>query len=319
MRPRGYGQHAVSGAWVPAWASIGVVDVGQNDEVDGRGDTVEYTGDEFDLWLAMAAGHRVWSERAFVAGPRERVAAAVAAMGAAGCAVAAVCAVLLRPPDDVPGLLIVTAGLVVLTAAAAVVDYRAVILGEPVGGAPFWPSVIWRGLLFLVLVGGLAACFNRGHVGAGAVAGLLCGGDLTLTLWALGSDARWLDLGRRFVLSPVHLGAVGAALAAIVTSTGPSVFVVVGMYVGVWAALGVALATMKLLEALAVHFDDQYEAHRADVIARERAHRAHWLHDDVLSEVRLASLRIGSGSASAEQINAELLDLDHRLRLRQLE
>jgi signal transduction histidine kinase len=35
--------------------------------------------------------------------------------------------------------------------------------------------------------------------------------------------------------------------------------------------------------------------------------------------VHLASLRISAGSATPEQINAELLDLDHRLRLRQLD
>ena len=43
------------------------------------------------------------------------------------------------------------------------------------------------------------------------------------------------------------------------------------------------------------------------------------MHDDVLSEVHLATLRISTGTATPEQINDELLDLDHRLRLRQLD
>src|SRR5690606_38528077 len=85
------------------------------------------------------------------------------------------------------------------------------------------------------------------------------------------------------------------------------------------SAVAASLVVFTLLQSLALHFEDEYEAHRIDVAARERSHRAHWLHDDVLSEVRLASLRITNGSASPEQVQRELLDLDHRLRLRQLD
>jgi hypothetical protein len=46
--------------------------------------------------------------------------------------------------------------------------------------------------------------------------------------------------------------------------------------------------------------------------------RARWLHDVVLSEVRLALLRLDERGSSVEAARRELVDLDHRLRVGQL-
>lgn len=279
-----------------------------------------------DLWMALVAGHSVWADGAHDPGPRERVASAWALGASSACAGLAWSGLRLqtrlwpwqvRTHDDA---IVVVASTAVITVALLLGAYNArIALGRPILPAPFWPSFLWRGACFAVLVVGLAVCYPTGQTGAGIGFGLLAGADLVLSLWALGTAPQVSALVRQFLLSPVHLGAVGATVAVALSDFGPGVGTLVALYGAVVAAFAAAMIAMKVLESLALHFEAQYELHRMDVAARERAHRAHWLHDDVLSEVRLASLRITNGSASPEQINAELLDLDHRLRLRQLD
>ena len=86
-----------------------------------------------------------------------------------------------------------------------------------------------------------------------------------------------------------------------------------------WVGLIVAGLTVVMINRLGLAVDQRVAEEVHESVASERARRAHWLHDDVLSEVHLATLRISSGTATPEQINDELLDLDHRLRLRQLD
>lgn len=215
--------------------------------------------------------------------------------------------------------LVVASALVVAAAAAMARWYGRTALGARITPTPLWLGAVWRAACFATLVIGIAVVFPNGQAGAAVILGVLIGADLTLTLWALGLPGGRRMLLRRFASSPVHLGAIGAALAVLVAGTGPDPRTLGTLYLGVLVALAGTLAAVRVLQSLAVHFEQEFEAHRNDVAARERAHRAHWLHDDVLSEVRLASLRIANGTASVEHINAELLDLDHRLRLRQLE
>jgi len=278
----------------------------------------------FDLWLALAAGHRVWSEGQTNPGPRERVAATVAAVAAVSSGAVGLAGAVLRvrqSPDHTTfdQVLIGTAVAIGVLVATITVHYVRIAIGRPGRGAQFWPSLIARCVTFVLLVSAVAGSLSFGHGTVGAVLGILCGADVSLTLWTLGVEANPWQRAREAFFSPVHVGALLALLLAVTTDFGSDHIVLIGLYVAVWCATITALATIHLLDVLAEHFERVFDAYRRDVVERERAHRAHWLHDDVLSEVRLASLRITSGAASAEQIQAELLDLDHRLRLRQLD
>jgi hypothetical protein len=51
----------------------------------------------------------------------------------------------------------------------------------------------------------------------------------------------------------------------------------------------------------------------------EHRRSAHWLHDDLCAQLRLVSIKVQSGGATMTEVAALLDDLDHQMRLRQLE
>ena len=61
------------------------------------------------------------------------------------------------------------------------------------------------------------------------------------------------------------------------------------------------------------------ERERAEAAAVERRRRANWIHDELLSELRLARLRLETAEGGTQQALSELVDIEHRLRLRQLD
>ncbi|MGA1076615.1 MAG: ATP-binding protein, partial [Ilumatobacteraceae bacterium] len=64
--------------------------------------------------------------------------------------------------------------------------------------------------------------------------------------------------------------------------------------------------------------DARFDEERRDLRTKEREMRVHWMHDDVLTEVKLAKLRVESSSDASAALR-EFDELDHRLRLRQLD
>lgn len=67
------------------------------------------------------------------------------------------------------------------------------------------------------------------------------------------------------------------------------------------------------------HHHRAVELERAEAEAAERRRRANWIHDELLSELRLARLRLETASGGTQQALSELVDIEHRLRLRQLD
>jgi signal transduction histidine kinase len=280
-----------------------------------------------DLWVALLAGERVWHDGPIQPGPRERIAAAFALIGA-GCTVSVIWVAVGARFDpwnfDVintrRAALLGFAVLATLAGLALGLRYQRIVHGTEAVGRPVAYELLWRSTAFLLLATVLAGALPRAHIAAVVPLGVLAGADASLTLWALGITPRARVWVWRFLVGPVHFGVLGALIAvAVFGGLVPALGTVVGLYLAMWTGLVMAGMTVAMINRLAVAVDDRVDEERHDALADERARRAHWLHDDVLSEVHLASLRISSGSATPEQINAELLDLDHRLRLRQLD
>lgn len=278
-------------------------------------------GDEpsrLDLWLAMLAGDRVWGDGDRDPSTREQAVCAFMLVTLLSVLLVQWVALATRSTGDIEQLAILTAASFVAACLLATRPIR-LLLGRQSRPPGFAFSLLWRGLAYLTLIATTVALIGRFRFLAAVPLGLLGGSDALLTLWAIGVEPAPRAWVRRFLFSTVHFGVLGAMLAAIIFDAGArTLSTMLGIYIAMWLGVtvaGVAVLGMNRLSALV-------DADRADreeqVRERERLKRAHWLHDDVLSEVHLSTLRLKS-VGDLDAARAELEELDHRLRLRQLD
>lgn len=162
------------------------------------------------------------------------------------------------------------------------------------------------------------------HQGIGAEASWLFGAavgcEAALTGRAVGFEFAGRSPWFRAFTSAPHLGAVlGVALAAILIPTAEGRQAALELY----GALLVIIATGVITVSILDHLRRQTAAVEAAAVAAERAHqrrdRAHWLHDDVCSQLRFVQVKLETGRLDLDGVTQELRALDHRLRVRQLE
>lgn len=283
-------------------------------------------GPRLDLWLALLAGDRVWITGDSDPTTREQAVSAFMLVALVITLLVQLVALSGRvDPFDDAGLtasdrrLVALVGAGTVAASALAVRPVALLLGRHRASPRFGPSVIWRGLAYLMLIVGTAALLSRSRFLGAIPLGLLGGSDAVLTLWAVGIAPAPLRWAKSFLFSTVHFGVLGAMLAAVwVESGNDAVTALLGIYVAMWLGVVVALAAVVGMHRLSELVDVQQAAKEQAVRDRERRLRAHWLHDDVLSEVRLSTLRL-QGADDVDAARVELRDLDHRLRLRQLD
>lgn len=275
-----------------------------------------------DPWLALLAGDRVWTDhddappeaRRRVAGGLELVALAfvvslmwIVVVGRLS---------LEREVDHTA----VTAIVATLAAAVLAIRPAQLLVGHDGPPAPFLRSLLWRGVCFLALIIAIAVQMPGWPAVAAWVVGIVVGADITRSTWALGLTTRPLRWWRHFLLSPLHFGVLGALVAvAVIPGYLPRLWSLIGPYVALHVGLLVAVLTAIGLMALSDQLRREFEGARALAAVQERRHRAHWLHDDVLAEVRLTSLRLQNGDRSTDETIADLDELDHRLRVRQID
>jgi len=195
--------------------------------------------------------------------------------------------------------------------------YQRILRGHETVGRPLWFELAWRSAAFLPLLTVFAGALPRAYIPGVVPLGVLAGADGSLTIWALGITTRARVWVWRFMSGPVHFGVLGALLAVGAFGESlPTFRTLIALYLAMLTGLIVAGLTVVMIDRLSLAVEQRVAEERHDALADERARRAHWLHDDVLSEVHLATLRIASGHATPEQINTELRDLE---RLRQLD
>jgi signal transduction histidine kinase len=274
-----------------------------------------------DPWLALLAGDQVWIDGDDEPDSRRRMASGTVAIALAGLVTLFWLAAADRFESE-RALQSAVWSAVVGTVAAGLLSISPVraLLGLRAVAARYFPRLLLRGACFATLVI-VSALLLPSWLGLGAWAlGTAVGADVLLSAWALGVTIQPLQLWRRFLTSPLHFGVVGAIVAVLVTTAdGPSISSVVAPYLSLHFGLCVSVGTSAILLSLVRQTEvDLAEAHLTGEQV-ERRHRAHWLHDDVLAELRLTSLRVQSSQCSPEQTVGELEELDHRLRMRQLD
>lgn len=150
--------------------------------------------------------------------------------------------------------------------------------------------------------------------------GIALGADAVLTSWALGWHLRPLRWWPAFVLSPYHLGAIGGLLGAATFQQSGSVWstafpVLVALHSWVIIASLTAWGLNQLDESEKADRQRLYDT----AATVEHQKNAHWMHDDLCAQLRLVSIQVQSRSIEFEDVAQLLDDLDHQIRLRQLD
>jgi hypothetical protein len=274
-----------------------------------------------DLLLALLAGDRVWIDADRRPPMRVRYAALVESLALTFYAVLlwTVLPDRLRVAEP-PAVMWVAAIAGTIAAAALLVRPLVLVMARPASAASMPWRFVWRGVCFLVLVVSIVVLLPGWLVVGAWPLGIIAGSDVMLSTWALGAEPPSRHWWRKFMTSPLHIGVLGALAATLLTHAySDPAWRLVGLYATMHLGILVAGQTVKALSRFAVVLDEQREEDRRHLLERERRHWAHWLHDDVLSEVRLTTLKVQRGGMSAEQLAHELNELDHRLRLRQID
>lgn len=274
------------------------------------------TTDDLDVAVTLAAGPLAWSDRSETI--TEWMAAGVVVLGTGIITVDAILSFFVNPYAPLRRWSMVVAALL----AAAVLMYPAIVgfarsensdslrLGVPL-------AVLLR-ISAAVCVVGLWAAHHRG--GALVTAwpfAVAAGGDIYLTMQRVGMHMTYRELWTHTFGSEIQLGALVGLVAvtgiglidpmeALQLSLAWLVFLGLGLF-----SLG-ALRRMRSAELAAM------ERIESKVMRHERRQRAHWLHDDISSIVGVAKMRLASRDGSYDPLRA-LEDLDHELRLRQLD
>jgi hypothetical protein len=126
------------------------------------------------------------------------------------------------------------------------------------------------------------------------------------------------------LLGVAHVAVVAVAVLAgsvVAVAAGGATGVVTGIatYVALHFAAFVGVMQCWLLERIRQRRDDELRAHAESLEQRQHRRRAHWLHDDVCSELRLLRLQLETKQIEPADIGEQLDELDHRLRIRQLD
>jgi signal transduction histidine kinase len=150
--------------------------------------------------------------------------------------------------------------------------------------------------------------------------GLFGGADIGLTAHLVGYDRSTMRISLSYLRSPVHLGAIAAVAAIVAFATNSRLTA---------AAINVLLAVemtalLCVISAAAVRRLFQRESLvtaqiRDEQRSEEHHRRAHWIHDDVCADIRGLRLKVTGQAMSPLEVEKELEELDHRLRLRQLD
>jgi len=180
------------------------------------------------------------------------------------------------------------------------------------------PEALVRGALIAALVGLSLPIQGLASVGFVGALGLFLGSDASITLSLLGVDR--VGTQRRSILAaPAHWGtalsALGGSFALSRLASIPAAKTVVVIEASVLIGFGVWWLHLSVAQRHTEHRQLGEQAIRDE----EHRLRSHWIHDDVLSELRMGRLTLEQGQLDQPQLAALLTGMDHRLRLRQLD
>ncbi|HEX8804398.1 MAG TPA: hypothetical protein VF743_09395, partial [Acidimicrobiales bacterium] len=189
---------------------------------------------------------------------------------------------------------------------------------RPRGGMPVWVLAAVRVAAAMVVVGCWTALLGSVAPAPAWTLGGVLGCESALTAWSLGVRPHGVQWWVRTQLSSIHLGILVASAVVVLLDTDRLVDVLVVLLTFQVIALAAAVSC-HLLEQMRAVFEDRDLRLRRRVATAAHRDLAHWLHDEVTSSLRLLRFRLQSEALPPATVRAALDDLDHRLRLRQLQ
>lgn len=150
--------------------------------------------------------------------------------------------------------------------------------------------------------------------------GVAAGAHASVTLRAIGAEVRWQEALRRFLTSTVHAGVLtGVVLLSLLPPTRSLRGEALALGLALYAVIAMATLTLAVLSTLHARIEASHADHVAALRSAIHRDHAHWLHDDVCSELGYLRLRLQDGSADPATLRSSLDELDHRLRIRQID
>jgi hypothetical protein len=151
--------------------------------------------------------------------------------------------------------------------------------------------------------------------------GMVLGCEATLGSRSIGAPVQPWRWWRRFLTSLPHVVVILVSLLVGIAFGGgrEGVAAAIATYVAVHFAAFVGAMQSWLLERIRRRHDTELRERGRAVEEQQHRQRAHWLHDEVCSELRLLRLQLETEQLAMDEVGEQLDELDHRLRIRQLD
>ena len=278
----------------------------------------EGSPEALEFWIALAAGEPVWADPDDDVSPVERMAASIGLFALATCITITWTGALMRSEPSTgftavaPWLATTTLLIMMVRPIRLVLEFRR--------QAQLWRSFVARIALITITVAcmmPLSPLFGLMSMWLLAVA---LGVEAALCAWALGFDVEPVRWWTNFLRSPLHMGVAGGVAASVLyLGIGDAVATVIPIYIIIdLCVLGSAYVAL-VLDRFRTDLDNRHQEAISAAAAAEHRQSAHWLHDDVSAELKLIELKLRNGSFGSDDIAVALSELDHHLRLRQLD
>lgn len=277
-------------------------------------------GQSADRWVALLVGNEMWADGEQQPGAVTRLSASVE-LGALLVSIGTVWAHRVAVDTRTHSNWVRVAPLI-FTAACAVMAIGPIrtALGRHPPGRSFARQLGSRTVLIAVVVATAFATVPGWWALTLWPFGVVLGVDAAITSWAIGWFPTPLRAYTAYLRSPVHLGLLGGLLGA---------FVFRGWRIGLRSALPIYAAfqiwglvgtvTVSWLGVQSRRERNQLDKASVDAVNDQHRRAAHWLHDDICAELRLVALQVQRRDADLDDVERMLDNLDHQLRLRQLD
>jgi hypothetical protein len=276
---------------------------------------------ESDLRIALLTGAAGWRDRNSTYGAAET--AVMAVLGASVAAVVTVLVVSASLPARGAAWTGASRWMAAAVGSATLLAAVAPTLAWPWSrrrrpARSIWPLAAVRVTATATVAGCWTVLLGSAAPWPAWILGSVVAGEVVLTGWLLGIAPSGRQWWWRLERSSIHLGILSVSLLVVVTrpdEIGDLVLVLL-TFQAIAAGTGLTCAGLNWLR-------DVVER-RTEGRARQRVSAAHnamaeWVHDELLTTLRLLRLRMEARELSLDQAAASLTDLDHQLRLRQLE